>query len=253
MSAVRVGRFRFAPRLWPSVATAVLLPLLLGLGVWQLGRAADKRLMEQTFSSRMRAPAMTIDAAAWRRIKESGGADELAYRRVVVDGTFLGARQYLLDNRTRKGVAGFEVLTALMPDGADGGVVVNRGWVPLDGRRDDLPEYPAPAGRTRVTGFVDWPRAPPPLLGPSGYAQAQWPKIVQRVDLDVMAEQLGAALLPLTVLLDPDAPGGFIREWKPYYGISASRHQAYAFQWFSLAAALVVIFVVVNAKRIEHE
>ncbi len=68
-----------------------------------------------------------------------------------------------------------------------------------------------------------------------------------------MAKQLGLPLLPLVVLLDPGAPAGFAREWTPYYGISVQRHQGYAFQWFALATALGVIYIVVNLNRIDND
>ena len=68
-----------------------------------------------------------------------------------------------------------------------------------------------------------------------------------------MARQLGISLLPQVVLLDPNAAAGFVREWKPYYGISVQRHQAYAFQWFALATTLALIYIVVNLHRSDRD
>src|SRR5690625_517931 len=42
-AGMRLGRYRFQPSLWPSLAVLLLLPLLLGLGFWQLDRAEQKR------------------------------------------------------------------------------------------------------------------------------------------------------------------------------------------------------------------
>ncbi len=250
---MRLGRFRFLPKLVPTLVTAALLPLLTGLGMWQLGRAEEKRIIEQTVARRIEAPPLKIDAARWNSIQLGADLSELAYRRVIVSGRFEGARQYLLDNRTRNGVAGFQVLTAFLPRDAGGGVLVNRGWIPLGERRDQLPALPVPSAELRISGAFDGPREPLPLLGSSGYEQQQWPKIVQRVELEPMAEQLGISLLPQVVLLDPSAPAGFVREWQPYYGISVERHQAYAFQWFALATALAIIYIVVNLKRVDND
>ena len=63
--------------------------------------------------------------------------------------------------------------------------------------------------------------------------------------------QLDAAVLPLVLRLDASVPGGFDRAWAAYRGIGPNRHRAYAFQWFSLAAALAVIYVAVNTRRID--
>ncbi len=250
---MRIGRYRFSPALVPTLVTAVLVPLLTGLGVWQLGRAEAKRSIEQTVARRIEAPPLEIDAARWSSIHLGTDSSALAYRRVTMSGRFDGARQYLLDNRTRNGIAGFQVLTAFIPGGAAGGVLVNRGWVPLGERRDRSPALPVPSTELRLSGAFDAPRKSPLLLGSSGYEQRQWPKIVQRVELEPMAKQLGISLLPQVVLLDPDTPAGFVREWKPYYGISVEGHQAYAFQWFALGTALALIYILVNLKRSDSD
>ncbi len=40
---MRIGAFDFRPGLWPTVATLLLLPLMTGLGIWQLERASWKQ------------------------------------------------------------------------------------------------------------------------------------------------------------------------------------------------------------------
>jgi surfeit locus 1 family protein len=50
------------------------------------------------------------------------------------------------------------------------------------------------------------------------------------------------------LLLDPEAPGGYVREWTDF-GFPPQRHYGYAVQWFALAIAALVVFVVVNRKR----
>ncbi|TXI27412.1 MAG: SURF1 family protein, partial [Aquipseudomonas alcaligenes] len=42
----------FRPGWWPSIAVALLLPLLLGLGFWQLSRAEEKRTLLADFAAR---------------------------------------------------------------------------------------------------------------------------------------------------------------------------------------------------------
>ena len=62
-----------------------------------------------------------------------------AVRRISVAGRWDAARQFLLDNRTRDGRAGYEVLTPLQLD--DGRwLIVNRGWVSFSGYRERLPD-----------------------------------------------------------------------------------------------------------------
>jgi surfeit locus 1 family protein len=50
------------------------------------------------------------------------------------------------------------------------------------------------------------------------------------------------------VLLDADQPDGYVRQWQAP-GLPPLRHVAYAVQWFGLALALGVIYVVTNLRR----
>jgi surfeit locus 1 family protein len=50
------------------------------------------------------------------------------------------------------------------------------------------------------------------------------------------------------ILLDPGEPDGYVRHWSPP-GFPPMRHIGYAVQWFALAAALFVIFIVTNVRR----
>jgi len=63
---------------------------------------------------------------------------------------------------------------------------------------------------------------------------------VQRIDLDILPSQMGVPLAPFIVYLDAAAMNGFDRRW-PVPGDGSARHEAYATQWFSMAAILVII------------
>ena len=62
-----------------------------------------------------------------------------------------------------------------------------------------------------------------------------------------------SGLLPLMLLLDPDDAHGFVRDWQAVYGVTPDKHRAYALQWFTLAAVLLLIYIGVNSKRITNE
>ena len=163
-------------------------------------------------------------------------------------GRYDSSRQFLQDNRTHQGQPGYFVLTPFRI--ADhGAVLVNRGWVPAGPDRNLLPEVGAPGGEQRLRGNVRLPREDLFVLGDTGYGGAGWPRVVQRVELDAMQRSLGYPLAAWLVALDPDLPHGYVREWKAAPGLSPDRHRGYAFQWFALATALLVIWVVVNLRR----
>jgi len=57
----------------------------------------------------------------------------------------------------------------------------------------------------------------------------------------------------LILLLDKEDQFGFIRDWKPVYGVTPDKHKAYAVQWFTLAVVLLMIYVGANSKRIPKD
>ena len=71
---------------------------------------------------------------------------------------------------------------------------------------------------------------------------------IQRTDIDRLANELGYPLLPLELLLNPDQPDGYVREWHPLT-FGPERNVGYAVQWFSMAAVLVIIYLAVNLQK----
>ena len=246
----RIGSWQFRPGLLPTVAAVAMLGLLIGLGRWQWGRAEEKDALQREFSVRAADQPMRLgDSFGWVSPASDASLAAMRFARVRVQGTYDDRHQYLLDNRVHGGVAGYHVLTALRLEDGASAVLVNRGWVPVGPSRARLPPIPAPGSRVTVEGLLSPPGRGGLLLGPSGYETGQWPRVVQRVELDRIQSELELVLYPLILLLDADEADGYVRQWRPYHGISPERHRAYAFQWWSLAAALVVIYLVVTLSR----
>jgi surfeit locus 1 family protein len=238
---LRIGRYELQPSLIPTLLALVMLPLLLGLGFWQLERAAEKELLLEAYERRTAAPPLQLAAAP--RV-----AEPLEHRRTVLVGRYDPAAQILLDNRIRRGRSGYEVITPLrLADGS--AVLVNRGWVPLGASRAERPLVPVPRGELVVRGVL---KAPSEVYVPGWHdAQAEWPVVLQ-VDPQRVQARLGYPVWPLLVLLDADEPHGFERGWV-LLEMGPERHLGYAVQWFGLALTLLILCLVVSVRRIEIE
>ena len=231
----------------PTTAAVLAIALFSWLGLWQLDRAGEKEHRRAMFDVRTNDVSILLN----QRLSTMPGEIDIdwwRHRHVEVAGDLFSERQYLLDNRTRNGVAGYHVYLPMLVTGLDHVVLVNRGWVRTGPRREHRPDVSIDDAAWVVSGIVDRARRPI-LLGDDGYAASSWPKLVQRIDLDKTARDLKRPVLPFVVLMDAHKPHGFVREWRPHLGIGPERHRGYAFQWFSLAIAVAVVWIVIRVRR----
>jgi len=239
---MRFGSIEFTPSRWPSLITLIMFGILMSLGFWQLDRAAQKEALLGEYRG-------GGDHAPFRLDETIKSFDGLQYQVASAAGRYDAGRQFLRDNRTRKGVAGYEVLTPLRLQDSELAVLVNRGWVPLGASRSQLPKVPVSEDRREVIGRIKQVSAEGFRLGEEELRE-RWPYRIQHIDTDYLENELGYRLIPVVLLLDPDEPDGFVREWHPLtYG--PERNVGYAVQWFGLALALAIIYLAVNLHRVE--
>ena len=224
---------------WAWVLAAAGVSVFGMLGHWQLGKGLAKQRMAAALADRTSEPEI-ISATL-------GGPLGMQVRRAQATGTWLAQGQMLLDGQSNQHRPGYRVWTPLvLPNGA--AVIVDRGWIPHD--RSGFDPAAAPAGTVTVTGA--WRSLPQPGLRLEGTvncpAQKSFPAVVLYPTGDDLECLLGRPVVAGLLLLDADAPGGFVREWTDF-GFPPARHFGYAFQWFALALAVVVIFVVVNRRQ----
>jgi surfeit locus 1 family protein len=171
------------------------------------------------------------------------------FQRITVTGTLDPAHQFLLDNRTNEGRPGYEVLTPLYRDGHDA-ILVNRGWVLFSGFREKLPDVAfAGHGEVEITGRVDGL----PVQGlASGHAapdeKAPWPKVTSYPTPMELAQALGRHVEARILLLDANAPNGYVREWQPP-GLTADRHWSYGVQWYAFAVLAVALWLILGFRK----
>lgn len=235
ISIVRSNRRDFRPALAQSIATAALLPLLLGLGVWQLHRAQEKAILFTAIAESKRAQPQPVASLIASHLPQHARAT----------GHY-DYHPFLLDNRVRDGHVGYELLAPLRLD--DGhAVLIDRGWLPQGEDRAHLPRVALPPGPVQVEGIALMPAPPPFALSARETFAAGWPKVVQTAVPEQLAEVLGYPLLP--VVIYPDGSEAAAHEVAALQTFGPSRHRAYAAQWFALAAVLLMVYVRHGLRR----
>lgn len=213
---------------------AVLVALLVRLGLWQLERAQEKRLLYAQYTAVAHASALPVETTS------SAELTKQFWRPVTVTGQYL-PKSLLLDNRVRDGIVGYEVLNPFRLDDARI-VLVDRGWIKAPDLRSEWPSVLVPSTTEVLSGRL----APSPSTGirisntaliepgPSGMWRTQ------SIDFPALSAALSVKLEPFLVLLDEETGPGYDRRWTLPVA-DDGKHQAYAVQWFTMAACVPLL------------
>jgi len=239
---MKIGSRIFAPRPLTTAITVVVLGGLIYLGRWQLQRAAEKQVLFDQFSR-------GADAI---RVIDATTPPVPRYQHVEARGHYDGTRQILIDNMTNSdGRAGYFVITPFLLRGG-AWLLVNRGWVPLGTSRAVLPEVRVPADERILRGRADHLPAAGIQMGRPAQLTGPFPAVANfptAAEIERLLQESRWSPATEAILLDPDQPDGYVRQWQAP-GFPPIRHIAYAVQWFGLALALVIIYIVTNFRRV---
>ena len=216
------------------------LPLLIFLGNWQLDRGAFKRLLEDQYLSRLTLLPVDLDQAT----PLSRGAQPLEpFTRVRLFGKFTN-ETFLLDNQISEGITGYWVYQVFQT-ASSARFLVNRGFLAAPANRETLPVVPAAEGAITVVATV-WPDLGlPPIFASEPWAK-EWPKRIQRRNLERMADASKSQAFELR--LESGQPG--VLAAAPFaQKLSDLKHRGYALTWFGLALALFISYLVFGAYR----
>lgn len=230
----------FRPRLVPTLFTIPSLVLLIGLGIWQVQRLHWKEgLIAQRNAAVAAAPVAPPQTLAEAR--------HLEFHPIVAEGAFENDKELFLAATSDEGESGYQVVTPfVMTDGRT--MFVNRGFIPIELKDRAKREAGELSGSQRVVGLL----RVPPAKKPSFFLPDNRPDLNLWfwVDLSALARQDKIAD-PVPFYIDADKtpnPGGW-----PKGGVTRlelpNNHLQYAITWFSLAVALVVIYVLFHRNN----
>jgi len=223
----------FHPRPIPTLITAFLFTVLMGLGFWQIERLHWKEALLADIDQR--AHAVPVDIA-------SVTPDTADYRAAKASGTFLYDKSfYLFASNRATGEGGYHVLTPLqLPDG--GLLLVDRGWIPYAKKPDGFAQ---PSGVVSLQGLLLRP-APQGWMQPANNpAKGEW----YNVDLAAMSESAHRSpFLPYVLSADATPNEGGLPVGGQMRLDLPNDHFSYAVTWFALAGALLVIYVLASCR-----
>ncbi|MBS1129690.1 MAG: Surfeit locus 1 [Proteobacteria bacterium] len=211
---------------------ALLLPAFVSLGLWQWRKAEAKTALQMELDTRSHDAPVALPTTP-------ADVESLRHRRVIVRGRYDAAKQVLIDNRLYQERAGYHVITPLQLEGSDMHVLVNRGWLAAPADHHVQPVAAVPSGIVELTGIAVLP--PQRFFNLAAQPTSGWEAVWQNLDLTRFRSAVSYPLQPVIIQLDPEAPGGFVRDW-PRPDERADRHRSYALQWFGFAIASLGIW-----------
>jgi surfeit locus 1 family protein len=228
-------------RLVPAIGAACALALLLYLGFWQLGKAERLSAELTQRSERATLGPFAIDSTLVDPRLLQGA-------RVSVRGRFEPQDQFFVDNRQENGKPGVYVVTPFKIEGSDTRILVNRGWAGWGQGRQVLPPVPVVDGVVEVNGLADVPSSKNFFLMPEH--EQSLPRLWSRLDIKRFTAEHNYPVQPMVVLqTDTVRHDGLVRNWQPPED-RVAKHQSYAYQWFSMALALLVFCVVTSVRTL---
>ena len=238
--SLRVASYHFNPGIVSSLVTVALLYTMVSLGIWQTERAEFKDTLQQKIIERKKLLPVTLEELP-------ASSESRRYYPVKFIGEFDAQHSFLLDNITLNRHVGYHVFTPVKINGFDT-ILVNRGFVSQGKTRDQLPEIDAPAGKIEIQGLLDMTPSKTLVLAENVQETSRWPVVLQYVDLLEINQLLGDELYDMVLWLDQDSVGSFEYDL-PVLNLNAAKNSGYAFQWFAMSLALLIIYLVVNTKR----
>jgi cytochrome oxidase assembly protein ShyY1 len=227
-----------------GVFTLLMVALLVGLGLWQLQRRAEKHALIAALTERLAAaPAPVPPASQWSALNPA--RDE--FRRVSLTATYASvpdAMVYSSGSAVRDDVSGpgtWAFLPARLPTGET--IVINAGFVQntmQDRAQEDravlrlVTREPA-----TLTGYIRFPEAAGVLTPTPNTTKRLW---FTRDHL-AMAQVLGwGEVAPFYIDLERPVPPSGIPKPGPLDVHLKDDHLQYAITWFGLAAAVMIAF-----------
>jgi surfeit locus 1 family protein len=240
----RQGKRHFVFEWRIALFTALLLPLMISLGFWQLRRADENRALISAADVRHQQPAIAIENVLAGVTVQGENITAWQYQPVSVQGQWL-AESFLLENQMQAGRNGYYVIAPIqVVDGRR--LLVNRGWVAAPALRSQLPDIkPVETGRVEIAEVY---MAQNILVDKPVFAESGWPKRIGKLNIPGIEKELGQNIQPIMLRLRPESPSALTVDW-PVVNIMPEKNTGYAIQWFGMSLALAVSYILLSFRR----
>ncbi len=212
-----------------------LFVLCCWLGVWQLHRYAEKKILLHDWQQQLHAAPVSFHA---------GIMNVVPFEHVKATGYYQTKLTVLIPNKIYQNKIGYEVLTPFRMPGDNKLLLIDRGWL------GNKPSETTIKEQQEVTGQIKLLNERQFILGNNIMQPTMKPLEMQKIDIAELEQVTGQRFYPFILRLDPTESHGFVRDWI-VTTMLPERHMAYAVQWFALAGVLFIAFLFFCCEKVE--
>ncbi len=238
----KIGHYRLTINFWFLIIFLIIQTGLNELGFWQLSRAQEKQIRLEKLA---RSDLETVNNL---NLVSQNLIDNFAKVELSVE---LSKRfNLLIENKIQNGKLGYHVLNLVEDLDSGRHVLINRGWIEGNADRTEIPLVKLPPSSWKINARLY--QINKQVLSNDAEIE-NYGKILRLPVMDVhmlglLEKQFNLEIEPYLLRLNKHNSDGFEVDWA-WVSMSPQKHLGYAFQWFGLALAFLIISLFVLIKR----
>ncbi len=214
------------------------------LGYWQLSRAQEKQQRLDILASnqnQLKTQLLDLTEDDLKQFVPVQLEVELAKRKNI-----------LVENKIQNGELGYHVLNLVHDVESKKNLLVNRGWIAGLANRSELPQVELPASYWQLKARL-YPINRQVLSGDAEIEEFGNTIRVPVLDASIVSQletKLDIKIEPYLLRMDKQNDYALTVDWA-WVSMMPEKHLAYAFQWFSLSLAFLIVSLFVLIKRVD--
>ncbi len=239
----KIGQYQLTINYWFLIVFLLVQTGLNELGYWQLSRAQEKQQRLELLAENENSVVKNLGSISETEIRD--------FSKVEVEVELASRKSILVENKIQNGNLGYHVLNLVHEVESNKYILVNRGWVEGLANRSDVPKVDLPANYWQLKARF-YPINSQVLSGDAEieeYGNTIRIPVLDSSVLQGLEKLLSADIEPYVLRIDKQDTYALEVDWA-WVSMAPEKHLGYAFQWFALSLAFLIVSLFVLVKRI---
>ncbi len=239
----KIGQYQLTINYWFLIVFLLVQTGLNELGYWQLSRAQEKQQRLELLAENENSVVKNLGSISEAEIRD--------FSKVEVEVELASRKSILVENKIQNGNLGYHVLNLVHEVESNKYILVNRGWLEGLANRSEVPKVDLPANYWQLNARF-YPINSQVLSGGAEieeYGNTIRIPVLDSSVLQGLEKLLSADIEPYVLRIDKQDTHALEVDWA-WVSMAPEKHLGYAFQWFALSLAFLIVSLFVLVKRI---